>query len=440
MGIKDKACIMRNPGLGPSKVRVLTASLIGTAVEFYDFYIYLTAASLVFGVLFFPSQTPDVQLLAAFGSSAIAFVARPFGSLVFGHFGDRIGRKSTLVVSLLLMGGSTVMIGLLPTYALIGWFAPFLLCLLRFGQGFGLGGEWGGAALLAVENAPQGFEARFGMVPQLGAPVGYIAANGLFLILGLCLAPDEFREWGWRLPFLASAVLVIVGLWARLKLTETPAFAAALASGPPPKVPVAELLRHYPRQTIAGTFAAVVCFAVYYLATAFALGYGTTTLGIDRRSFLAIQLGAIPFMAIGIVLSGIWSDRTSARRVLMVGCGMTVAVGMVLAPMLGSGSLAEIWCFLSLALLSMGFVYGPLGAWLPGLFPAQVRYTGASIAFNVGGILGGGLTPGLALQLAGYGGLSFVGYYLCAAALVSLFAIFLMPNQRELRARAAAAA
>lgn len=416
--------------LGPSKLRVLTASLIGTAIEFYDFYIYLTAASLFFGALFFPSQSPDIQLLAAFGSAAIAFVARPFGSLVFGHFGDRIGRKSTLVASLLLMGGSTVLIGVLPTYALIGWFAPFLLCLLRFGQGFGLGGEWGGAALLAVENAPPGFEARFGMVPQLGAPVGYIAANGLFLILGLLLAPDEFKEWGWRLPFLASAVLVFIGLWARLKLTETPAFAAALASGPPPKVPVAELLRHFPRQTLAGTFAVVACFALYYLATAFALGYGTTTLGFDRRSFLAIQLGAIPFMAIGIIIAGIWSDRTTPRRVLLAGCAMTVAIGVLLDPMLGSNSLAEIWAFLSLALFSMGFVYGPLGAWLPNLFPARVRYTGASIAFNVGGILGGALTPGLALQLAGYGGLSFVGYYLCAAALISLLAIFLMPDAK----------
>ena len=417
--------------LGSSQVRVLVASLIGTAVEFYDFYIYLTAASLVFGALFFPTQTPELQLLAAFGSSAIAFLARPFGSLVFGHFGDRIGRKSTLVASLLLMGGSTVLIGLLPTYALIGWFAPFLLCVLRFGQGFGLGGEWGGAALLAVENAPPGYHARFGMVPQLGAPVGYIAANGLFLTLGLWLAPDAFKDWGWRLPFLASAVLVMVGLWARLKLTETPAFAAVLASGPPPSVPIAELLRKFPRQTIAGTFAVVACFALYYLSTAFALGYGTTTLGLERRAFLAIQLGAIPFMAIGIVLAGIWSDRTTPRRVLMIGCCMTVGVGLCLSPMLGSGSLLEIWAFLSLSLLSMGFVYGPLGAWLPNLFPARVRYTGASIAFNVGGILGGGLTPGLALQLAGYGGLTYVGLYLCAAALTSFIAVALMPDAQD---------
>ena len=214
--------------------RILGASLVGTAVEFYDFYIYATAASLVFGPLFFPSDSPSAQLLAAYASFAVAFIARPIGALVFGHYGDRIGRKSTLVASLLMMGGSTLAIAFLPTYASAGWVAPVLLCLLRFGQGFGLGGEWGGAALLAVENAPPGWRARFGMFPQLGAPVGFIAANGLFLLLGLWLSDADFRDWGWRLPFLASALLVAVGLWVRLKLTETPAFAAMTAHSPPP--------------------------------------------------------------------------------------------------------------------------------------------------------------------------------------------------------------
>src|ERR1700710_429547 len=209
--------------------RILAASLVGTAVEFYDFYVYATAASLVFGPLFFSAASASTQLLAAYASFGIAFVARPVGALVFGHFGDRIGRKSTLVVSLLLMGGSTVLIGLLPTYASVGWVSPLLLCILRFGQGFGLGGEWGGAALLAVENAPPGYRARYGMAPQLGAPVGFIAANGLFLVLGMLLTPAQFVSWGWRVPFLASAILVAVGLLVRLKITETPAFKAALA-------------------------------------------------------------------------------------------------------------------------------------------------------------------------------------------------------------------
>jgi MFS family permease len=412
---------LRSFGVGSG--RILAASLVGTAVEFYDFYIYTTAASLVFGPVFFPAQAPSVQLLASYASFAVAFVARPIGAVVFGHFGDRHGRKSTLVASLLLMGGSTILIGLLPTYRMAGWLAPVALCLLRFGQGFGLGGEWGGAALLAVENAPAGFVARFGMFPQLGAPVGFIGANGLFFLLGLWLVPDSFMQWGWRLPFLASAALIAVGLWVRLRLAETPAFKAALAAAPPAKVPAAELLRRYPRETMAGTFSVVACFAIFYLATAFALGYGTTTLGYGRSDFLAAQLAAIPFMAFGIIAAGSWADRANPRRVLMAGCVMTMLLGLLLPPMLGSGSLIEIWAFLSLALLVMGFVYGPLGAFLPSLFPARVRYSGASLSFNVGGILGGALAPILAQALATLGGLPYVGLYLGAAALVSLIGL-----------------
>jgi MFS family permease len=417
---------MANPASGApgaSARRVLAASLIGTAVEFYDFYIYATAASLVFGPLFFPSSSPSMQLLASYASLSVAFIARPLGSIVFGHFGDRIGRKSTLVASLLIMGGSTMAVAFLPTYAMAGWIAPFLLCLLRFGQGFGLGGEWGGAALLAVENAPPGWRARFGMFPQLGAPVGFIAANGLFLLLGLALTPEQFQSWGWRLPFLGSFLLVGVGLWIRLKLTETPAFAAAAVEAPPPHVPLAELLRTHLKETISGTFAVVACFALFYLTTAFALGYGVTTLGYDRQTFLSVLLIAILFMAGGIVWAGYWADATTPRRVLMTGSALTILVGAALAPMLGSGSLLVVGAFLSLALLVMGFVYGPLGAWLPSLFPARVRYTGASIAFNVGGIIGGGLAPVIAQALANRGGLKLVGLYLGVAGLVSLLAL-----------------
>jgi MFS family permease len=407
------------PSSGNSNRRVLTASLVGTAVEFYDFYIYATAASLVFGPLFFPAKSASVQLMAAYASLGIAFLARPLGAVAFGHFGDRIGRKSTLVASLLLMGGSTLAIAFLPTYAMAGWLAPALLCLLRFGQGFGLGGEWGGAALLAVENAPPGWRARFGMFPQLGAPVGFIAANGLFLLLGVFLTPEQFMAWGWRLPFLGSAALVGVGLWVRLKLTETPAFAAAIAHAPPPAVPLGELLRLHWRETVCGTLATICCFAVYYLMTAFALGYGVTTLGYGRTAMLAVQLAAILFMAGGIVAAGYWSDATSPRRVLMAGCGMAVLVGALLPAMMGSGSLPTVGIFLALGLLVMGFVYGPLGAFLPDLFPARVRYTGASAAFNLGGILGGGLAPMLAQALAARGGLAPVGVYLAVAALLS---------------------
>lgn len=406
--------------------RILLASLAGTAVEFYDFYIYATAASLVFGPLFFPAESKSIQLLSAYASFAVAFFARPIGAAVFGHFGDRIGRKSTLVGSLLLMGGSTVAIAFLPTYAMAGLLAPVLLCLLRFGQGFGLGGEWGGAALLAVENAPPGWAGRFGMVPQLGAPVGFIAANSLFLLLGIMLSPEQFLEWGWRLPFLLSIILIGLGLWVRLKLTETPAFVEAMSKESPPSVPFSEVLARHIKPLLAGTFGVVACFAIYYICTAFALGYGTTSLGYSRTAFLSIQLIAILFMALGIILAGWFSDVLDPRRVLIGGCIAGITVGLLLAPLMQDGSLVLIALFLSLGLLAMGFVYGPLGAWLPALFPARVRYTGASIAFNIGGILGGGLTPIIAQALADGGGLTFVGLYLAIACSLSLIALVLI--------------
>jgi MFS family permease len=411
--------------------RILLASLVGTSVEFYDFYIYATAASLVFGPLFFPAGDPSVQLLASYASLAVAFIARPIGAWAFGHYGDRIGRKSTLVASLMLMGGSTLAIAFLPTYASAGYVAPILLCALRFGQGFGLGGEWGGAALLAVENAPPGRRGRYGMVPQLGAPVGFIAANGLFLLLGMVMTPAQFMAWGWRVPFALSVVLVALGLWVRLKIAETPAFARVLEEGPPPAVPMGELLRDHWRTALGGTLGAVACFAVYYLATAFALGYATTTLGVDRQVFLAMQLGAILFMAVGIALSGVWSDRTSPAHVLKVGCVGAVLAGFLLAPGLGSGALLPMFASLAFALFVMGFVYGPLGAWLPGLYPARVRYTGVSLAFNMAGILGGGLTPIAAQTLAQRGGLMLVGGYLALLSVVSLIALLVMRDRGD---------
>ena len=415
----------------PSTRRVLAASLIGTSIEFYDFYVYTTAAALVFGELFFPHASRAAQQLLSFATIGVAFVARPLGSVFFGHFGDRVGRKSTLVASLLTMGVSTTLVAFLPTYNVIGWVAAFLLCVLRFGQGFGLGGEWGGAALLAVEHAPPGKRARFGMFPQLGAPVGFVAANGLFLILGAALTPAQFHDWGWRVPFALSAALVLVGLWIRLKLAETPEFAAALAESPPPAVPLGELVSRHFGALVAGTVGAIACFALYYVATAFALGYGTRTLGYSMRDFLGVQLAAILFMAGGIFASAWLSDRHfDERRVLMGGCVGTMLAGLLMAPLMNSGSLLQVFLFLALSLTLMGFVYGPLGAWLPGLFPARVRYTGASVAFNAAGVLGGGLTPLIAQTLADRGGLLWVGFYSGGAALVSLIALLLLGKGR----------
>jgi len=415
----------------PSTRRVLAASLIGTSIEFYDFYVYTTAAALVFGELFFPQASRAAQQLLAFATIGVAFVARPLGSIFFGHFGDRVGRKSTLVASLLTMGISTTLVAFLPTYLTAGWIAALLLCVLRFGQGFGLGGEWGGAALLAVEHAPPGKRARYGMFPQLGAPVGFVAANGLFLILGALLTPAQFHDWGWRVPFVLSAALVVVGLWIRLRLAETPEFAASLAEAPPPKVPLGELLSRHFGALAVGTIGAVACFALYYVATAFMLGYGTKTLGYSMKAFLGIQLGAILFMAIGIYAAAWLSDRRyDERRVLMAGCVGTMLAGLLMAPLMNSGSLLAVFLFLTLSLTLMGFVYGPLGAWLPGLFPARVRYTGASMAFNVAGVLGGGLTPLIAQTLALRGGLLWVGLYSGGAALISLVALALHGRAR----------
>jgi MFS family permease len=408
--------------------RALWASFVGTGIEFYDFYIYATAAALVFGKVFFIGSDAETQLWA-FLTLSIAFFARPVGAAVFGHYGDRIGRKATLVASLLTMGLSTTLVAFLPTYAMAGWIAPFALCVLRFGQGFGLGGEWGGAALLAVENAPPGWRARFGSAPQMGAPAGFIAANGLFLLLGVVMTPAQFAEWGWRVPFLLSAALVLVGLWVRLTLGETPEFKASLAEAPPPKVPLGEVLRHHSGALLGGTIGAVACFATYYIATAFLLGWGTKSLGYSMRDFLSCQLIAILFMAGGIYLAAWLADaKYDPRRVLAGGCLLVALSGFAMAPLMGAG-LIGVFAFLSLLLLAMGFVYGPLGAWLPGLFPPRVRYTGASMTFNIAGVIGGGLTPFFAQKLAIGGGLAPVGWYLSAAGILSLIALVALKDR-----------
>ena len=413
-------------GASPSHRRVLTASFVGTAIEFYDFYIYATAASLVFDAVFFPKSDPGLAQMASFATLAVAFFARPVGAAVFGHFGDRVGRKSTLVASLLTMGISTTLVAALPTYEQAGWVAPIALCVLRFGQGFGLGGEWGGAALLAVEHAPPGWRARYGSAPQMGAPAGFIAANGLFLLLGLWLTPEEFNDWGWRLPFAISALLVGVGLYIRLRLTETPEFAASLADAPPPKVPLSELMSDHWRLVVGGTVGAIACFATYYVGTAFLLAYGVKALGYSRTEFLSFELGAILFMAVGIYGAAWLADRHfDERRVLAGGCVAVIALGFVIAPMMNGGGVS-VFAYLALALLAMGFVYGPLGAWLPGLFPPRVRYTGASMTFNIAGVLGGGLTPLIAQGLAVRSGLVPVGLYLSGATALSLVALLLL--------------
>lgn len=411
--------------------RIIVASLIGTAIEFYDFYIYATAAALVFGPLFFSGESESTQLLSAFATFSIAFIARPVGAALFGHFGDRIGRKTTLVASLFIMGVSTLLIGFLPGYAQIGFWAPVVLCILRFWQGIGLGGEWGGAALLATENAPPGKRAWFGMFPQLGAPIGFILANGLFLVLALTLSEDQFRSWGWRIPFLLSAVLLALGLYVRLRLVESPVFQQALQKQERVKIPLQTLLRDYWRPTLLGTFAMVVCYALFYIATVFALSYGTKTLGFSREHFLSLQCIAIVFMAVAILISARLADRYGRRPVMLTGIVLAALSGFFMAPFFAAGDAVLITVFLAIELFLMGLVFAPMGAFLPELFPTAVRYTGASVAYNVGGIIGASFAPYLAQLLVVKGGLPWVGGYVTVAALISLAAVLLVHETRD---------
>lgn len=411
--------------------RVLFASLIGTTIEFFDFYIYATAAVLVFPTLFFPKGDPGAATLQSLATFALAFFARPIGSAVFGHYGDRIGRKATLVAALLTMGLSTVAIGLLPTYADIGLAAPLLLALCRFGQGLGLGGEWGGAVLLATENAPPGKRAWYGMFPQLGAPIGYLCASGIFLLLAEMLSEAQFTAWGWRVPFLASAVLVIVGLWVRLNITETPAFRRTLEREERVRMPMFSVIRDHPRALLAGTFSAMATFVLFYLMTVFALSWGTTQLGYTREQFLLMQMVGVLFFAAGIPISALYADRAGRRRAMIVASFAIAGFGLLFAPLFSAGSMGGVILFLSLGLGIMGLTYGPCGTILSEMFPTEVRYTGASLAFNLAGILGASLAPLLATQLATDYGLAYVGYYLCTAALLTLLALWLMPAPRD---------
>lgn len=414
-----------------SPTRVATASFIGTAIEFYDFYVYATAAALVIGPVFFPQGSGMAQTLSAFITFGIAFLARPLGSLLFGHFGDRIGRKSTLVASLLLMGISTTLIGLLPGYASIGVWAPILLCLLRFGQGLGLGGEWGGAALLATENAPPGKRAWFGMFPQLGPSIGFLMANGLFLALALLLDDEQFRAWGWRIPFLLSALLVVVGLYVRLSLHETPVFAEAMARREKLRLPMVETFGKHGKAVLLGALSMVVCYALFYISTVFSLSYGVKNLGYSRQEFLGLLCVAVLFMALATPLSAWLADRFGRKPVLAVSAIAALLSGFAMEPLLTHGSSQAVGLFLALELFLMGMTFGPMGALLPEIFPTRVRYTGASAAYNLGGILGASLAPYAAQQLVEAGGLSWVGGYVSAAAAISLVAVLCMRETRD---------
>jgi len=405
---------------------VLFASMIGTTIEFYDFYIYATAAVLVFPRLFFATGDSAAAMLQSLATFALAFFARPVGSILFGHFGDRIGRKATLVAALLTMGLSTILIGLLPGYASIGVLAPVLLALCRFGQGLGLGGEWGGAVLLATENAPPGRRAWYGMFPQLGAPSGFLCSSGIFLLLTDRMSDTDFFAYGWRIPFLASAALVFVGLYVRLRLTETPEFRRAIENHERVRVPMLTLWGRHARVVLLGTFAAVATFVLFYLMTVFTLSWATSALGYTRRQFLILQMFGVLFFALAIPISALIADRRGRYGMLIAATLGIMVFGLAFAPLFRSGSESAVLAFLAVGLALMGLTYGPLGTTLTELYPTAVRYTGASLSFNLAGIIGASLAPYIATWLATRYGLAYVGYYLSAAGLVTLFALMLL--------------
>ncbi|WP_442903467.1 MFS transporter [Gilliamella sp. wkB112] len=411
--------------------RVALASFIGTAIEFYDFYIYATAAALVIGPVFFPDSSPSAQALQSFATFGIAFVARPIGAILFGHFGDRVGRKSTLVFSLILMGVATAGIGLLPGHSVIGFWAPLLLCILRLAQGLGLGGEWGGAALLATENAPENKRALFGMFPQLGPSIGFLMSNGVFLIVTLSLSNDQFLDWGWRIPFILSAVLVIIGLYVRLKLVESPIFKKALQSNKQVKVPVFNMFIHHWKALTLGSFSMVGCYTLFYITTAFLLQYGTKYLGIAKGSFLGFLCIAIVFMAVATPISAWLSDKYGRKPVLIMGLLLVAISGMVMTQFMASDCELLVLTYLCLELFLMGIVFAPMGAFLPEIFPTNVRYTGSSAAYSIGGILGASIAPIIANYLVSQGSLAWVGYYVSVASLVSVIATMLIKETKN---------
>jgi len=429
--------------------RVIMASLVGTTIEFYDFYVYATAAVLVFPHLFFPAGNETTALLSSFAIFGAAMIARPLGAIYYGHLGDKVGRKKTLVAALLTMGISTVLIGVLPTYETAGWWAPLFLVILRLAQGFALGGEWSGAALVATENAPKGKRALYGTFPQLGAPIGFIIANGLFLIVAAMLPSDDpsrpsdaFLNWGWRIPFLFSAVMVIVGLWIRLTLVESTAFTQAVDKGRVVKLPLGEVCRKHWRELILGTFYMLATYVLFYLMTTFSLSYGRAPLdpgvgqlsglGYSYNTFVLMLIAGVVFFGVFTLLSGPWADKFGRRRTLMVVTAGIMVFGLSWVPFLEAGFTGVmLWLIIGFSL--MGATFGPMGALLPELFPTHVRYTGSGISYNVSSIIGAAAAPFIAVWLwsVGDGSPALVGIYLSIAGAITLVALILGKETKD---------
>lgn len=412
---------------------VILASMIGTAVEFYDFYAYGTAAAAYFPKVFFPTMTPAIAVLLSLLTFGVSFVARPLGSFVFGHFGDKIGRKKTLLVSLVLMGFSTVLIGFLPGYATLGFSAVLLLCLCRFVQGIGLGGEWSGAVLVATENAPKRKRALYGSFPELGAPLGFFLCNGLFFVLESFLTPAQMLSFGWRIPFLASFVMVAIGLWVREKMQETPLFRLAQEKQQVTKSPLKDVFRTSWRQILKGTFIVSVTYTLFYTLSTWSLTYATTTLGFSNRAYLLLLMTAIVVFAAMILASSYLADFWGRKKMLMT-ISATLVVFSFAFPYLLSGqhNTGGALTFLVIGFFLMGFIYGPVGALLPELFSTKVRYSGSALAYNLAAIIGAAFAPTIATWLADTWGVKYVGLYLGVMAVFSFVALALTKETKNI--------
>ncbi|GAA5146517.1 MFS transporter [Pseudonocardia eucalypti] len=416
----------------PSRGRIAVASFIGTAIEFYDFYIYGTAAVLVFGKLFFPAYSDTAGTLAALATFAVGFIARPLGAILFGHFGDRIGRKQMLIASLLVMGLSTVAIGLVPPYASIGVAAPLLLVLLRFGQGIGLGGEWGGAVLLATEYAPPGKRGLYSAFPQLGPAVGFVLGNAMFLALNAGMSKEAFESWGWRVPFLASAVLLVVGYYIRMKIAETPVFQAAAAAKAPDRVPFVELLRRQPGVLVLATLSFILAHTTFYTVTTFCVSYGTTNLHIPRGTMLTGAIVAAAVMGLATLWFAQISDRVGRRYMCMGAAVLAALWAFPLFALIQTRSAIGVGVAMVVGLLVFALLYGPMGAYLPELFRVRYRYSGASFAYSASGIVGGGISPLVATDLlAKTGSTTWVSVYLIGIALVCLVSLMALRETKD---------
>ena len=407
--------------------RVALASLVGTTVEWYDFFIYASAAGLVFSQLFFTALDPATALLASFATIGVSFIARPLGGVIAGHLGDRLGRKRMLVATLLIMGLATVGVGLLPTYASIGVAAPILLLVLRLLQGLSAGGEWGGAALMAVEHAPPGRRGFFGTYPQVGVPIGLILANLVFLTVSTSTTKEQFLSWGWRIPFLLSVVLIGVGLFVRARVDESPVFAKLRSQRARRSAPMLTVLRNQPRALLIAIGLFIANNMIGYLLIAFITSYGTRVLGLPSSTMLAVGIVGAVVWGVAIVWSGAWSDRVGRRRVYLVGTIALLVWSFPFFLLLDTASLPLMLLAVAVLGVGLGLTYGPQAAAYAELFPADVRYSGASFAYAIGAVLGGGFAPLIAQALIGATGTSLsVSVYMVVVCLITLAAVLAM--------------